>query len=71
MNRLPKYYNILQWRAARAKYEVRLRQGSLFTLGYAQKCCGRTIDEAIVEIEKVVQFRLNEWEKRNPKPIAK
>ncbi len=69
MNRQAKYHNVLQWRAARAKYEARIRQGSLFALGYAQKCRCRAIDEAIVEIESVVQFHLKEWEKRNP--IAK
>lgn len=64
----PKPRTILQWRAARAKYEHRLRQGSLFAMSYVQKCCGRTIDEATAEIESVLQFHLKEWEQRNPKP---
>lgn len=68
MNHSPKHRNILQWRAARAKYEHRLRQGSLMALSYAQKCCGRTIDEATAEIESVIQFKIKEWEQRNPKP---
>lgn len=64
----PIYQNILQWRMARTKYEYRLRQGAMFGLNYAQMCCGRDSDTAIKEIEGIIQFRLKEWERRNPKP---
>lgn len=67
----PQYRNILQWRAARAKYETRIRQGSLFALSCESKLHAKPTDEAIAEIENVVQFRLKEWEKRNPQPKEK
>ena len=60
--------NILQWRAARAKYEARIRQGSLFALSCESKLHAKPLNEAIAEIENVIQFRLKEWEQRNPKP---
>lgn len=64
----PKHRNILQWRAARAKYEARIRHGYTYAYDYAQKCCLRANEDAIAEIEKIIQFRLKEWEQRNPKP---
>lgn len=65
--RPPRYRNTLQWEAARAKYEYRLRQSALLALDYAQMCCGRDSDTAIRDIESVIRFRLKEWEERNPK----
>lgn len=69
--RPPRYQNTLQWEAARAKYEYRLRQGASLALDYAQMCCGRDSDTAIREIESVIRFHLKEWEEHNPKPKEK
>lgn len=67
----PRYRNILQWEAARAKYEYRLRQGTSLALDYAQMCCARDSDTAIREIESVIRFHIEEWEERNPMPKEK
>ncbi len=64
----PESRNILQWRAARAMHEAKIRQGYTYAFDYAQKCCLRANDDAIAEIEKIIQFRLKEWEELNPKP---
>lgn len=64
----PKHRNILQWRAARAKYEARIRHGSLFALSCENKLHATPAKEAIAGIESVIQFKLKEWEQRNPKP---
>lgn len=69
--RPPRYRNTLQWEAARAKYEYRLRQGASLALDYAQMCCSRDSGAAISEIESVIRFHLKEWEERNPKPKEK
>lgn len=70
-HRPPGYRNVLQWEAARAKYEYRLRQSAFLALDYAQMCCGRDSNTAISEIESVIQFHLKEWEEHNPKPKEK
>lgn len=67
----PAYRNLLQWQAARAKYEYRLRQNAAIALDYAQMCCGWDSDTAIREIESIIRFHLTEWEDRNPKPNEK
>lgn len=64
----PKHRNILQWMAARAKYEARIRQGSLFALSCESMLRATPTADAIYEIENVIQFKLKEWEQRNPKP---
>ncbi len=53
---------------ARAKYESNIRKGSSLAFSYATKCCGRTIEEAVADIEIVVQFHMREWDGSNPKP---
>lgn len=68
MKRHTQFRNILQWRAARAKYEAKIRHGSLFALSCESMLRATPTADAIYEIENVVQFRLKEWEQRNPKP---
>lgn len=63
-----KYNNIFEWRAARAKYEAELRSGSVFAFDFVEKCGGHTLESATSEIERVVQFRLNEWDEANTMP---
>lgn len=62
------YDNILEWRAARAKYEAELRNGSVVALDFIEKRGGRTPQEAIAEFEHIVQHDLKMWEERNIKP---
>lgn len=63
-----KYNNIFEWRAARAKYEAELRNGSVFAFDFVEKCGGHTLEFATLEIERVVQFRLKEWDEANLMP---
>lgn len=62
------YNNILEWRAARAKYESELRNGSVVALDFIEMRGGRSPQEATKEFEEVVQFYLKRWEERNIKP---
>lgn len=62
------YDNILEWRAARAKYEAELRNGSVVALDFIEKRGGHTPQEAIAEFEHIVQHDLKMWEERNIKP---
>lgn len=62
------FNNIVEWQAARDKYEAGLRSSSAFAADCMNKCCGRNLDEAAADVESVVRFYLKEWEQRNPKP---
>lgn len=68
METINTYDNILEWRAARAKYEAEIRNGSVVALDFIEKRGGRTPQEATKEFEEVVQFYLEMWKERNPKP---
>lgn len=63
------YDNILEWRAARAKYEAELRNGSVVALDFIEKRGGRSPQEAIAEFENIIQYDLEMWEQHNIKPI--